>query len=208
MARVRVSKERAAENRVRILDEAARLFRERGLSGVGVDSLSAAAGLTHGGLYSQFGSKERLIREALAHALAHGALARLSEEAETAPQERLAAIVAAYLSPDHRDRVGKGCTLAALGCEMPRQGPGVRQVFTEGIRKRMELLGSLLPERRRAAREDRALATLATMVGALILSRAVADEELSDRILSASAARLTAETGSGSAGTGASAAGG
>lgn len=198
---MRVSKEKAAENRGRILDEAARLFRERGLSGVGVDALSEAAGLTHGGLYSQFGSKERLIHEALAHALAHGALARLPEAAEAAPRERLTALVTAYLSPEHRDRVGRGCTLAALGCEMPRQGPGVRQVFTEGIRKRMELLASLLPGRRRAAREDRALATLATMVGALILSRAVSDEALSNRILSASAARLTEETTTRSAGT-------
>jgi TetR/AcrR family transcriptional repressor of nem operon len=192
--RVRVSKEQAAENRTRILGEAARLFRERGLTGVGVDALSEAAGLTHGGLYSQFGSKDRLITEALTHALANGALGRLPEMPDATPREKLAAIVTAYLSPDHRDRAGKGCALAALGCEIPRQGLEVRRIFTDGLRKRMDVLASLLPGRRRAAREDEALAALATLVGALILSRAVSDNELSDRILAASAAQLTGRT--------------
>src|ERR1044071_1105855 len=108
---MRVSKEKAAENRARILAEAARLFRERGLSGVGVDALTEAAGLTHGSLYSQFGSKERLAAEAIEHALARSALARLP--VGSGP-DTLSTIIARYLSPAHRDAPGKGCTFAAL----------------------------------------------------------------------------------------------
>src|SRR5689334_10411159 len=124
---MRVSKEKAAENRGRILTEAARLFRERGLSGVGVDALTEAAGLTHGSLYSQFGSKERLAAEALSHALA-GSFARMGST------DTLAGYVAHYLSAEHRDAPGGGCALAALGCEMPRQGGAVRHSFTQGVR--------------------------------------------------------------------------
>lgn len=184
---MRVSKEQAAENRARILAEAARLFRERGLSGVGVDALTEAAGLTHGSLYSQFGSKERLAAAALEHALTQSALARAPGDGGTA---ELAGIIGRYLSPRHRDAPGQGCAFAALGCEMPRQGPALRKVFTEGLRERMARLASLLPGRRRAAREDQALALLAGMVGALILARAVDDAALSGRILAATAAEL------------------
>jgi TetR/AcrR family transcriptional repressor of nem operon len=133
------------------------------------------------------------MNEALSHALAHGALGRLPEMRGATTQEKLTALVTAYLSPEHRDRVGKGCALAALGCEIPRQGPEARRIFTEGLRKRMKVLAALLPGRRDAAREDQALSALATLVGALILSRAVSDPELSERILAASAAHLTAQ---------------
>ena len=184
---MRVSKETAAANRSRILTEAARLFRERGLSGVGVDALGEAAGLTHGSLYSQFGSKERLAEEAVAQAMAGSALARIPEDSGA---EALPGIIAGYLSARHRDAPGQGCTFAALGGEMPRQGPTLRRVFTEGLRSRMTRLAAMLPGRRRAAREDRALALLASMVGALILARAVDDPDLSDRLLSATAAEL------------------
>src|SRR5690348_8595427 len=123
---MRVSKEKAAENRDRILTEAARLFRERGLSGVGVDALAGAAGLTHGSLYSQFGSKERLAAEALSHALA-------GNSAKVEAARSLAGYVERYLSTEHRDGPGGGCALAALGGEVPRQGPAVRQSFTQGL---------------------------------------------------------------------------
>ncbi len=185
----RVTKEQAAENRARILTEAARLFRERGLSGVGVDALTEAAGLTHGSLYSQFGSKESLAEEAVAQAIAGNAMARLPAHASP---EVLAAFIASYLSPAHRDRPGKGCTFAALGCEMSRQGPGLRGIFTEGLRGAAARLAALLPGHRRRAREDRALVLLAGLVGGLVLSRAVDDAELSDRLLSAVAAEMTA----------------
>jgi TetR/AcrR family transcriptional repressor of nem operon len=185
---VRVSKEKAAENRARILTEAARLFRERGLSGVGVDALTEAAGLTHGSLYSQFGSKERLAAEAMKVAIAGSALARIPEDAGP---DALAGIVASYLSTAHRDRPGKGCTFAALGCEVARQGPALRKAFTEGVRVAVGRLATLLPGSRRKMREDRALALLSGMVGALMLSRAVDDPALSEQILAATARELS-----------------
>ncbi len=120
---MRVSKEKAAQNHRLILDAAARLFRERGISGVGVDALTEAAGLTYGSLYSQFGSKERLIAGAVEHAFScFGAKFGAIEDHDL--------YVAEYLSNEHRDNPGSGCMVAATGCEMPRQSKAVRGVFT------------------------------------------------------------------------------
>ena len=173
---MRVSKEKAAENRERILAEAARLFRERGISGVGVDALTDAAGLTHGSLYSQFGSKERLAAEALGHALSTSS-ARMNDTGT------LDDYVARYLSADHRDRRGDGCVMAALAGEIPRQGAAVRRSFTDAVRAMVKRVAGLTPGHRES--EDAALAIVATMVGALTLARAVDDPDLSDRILAA-----------------------
>jgi TetR/AcrR family transcriptional repressor of nem operon len=181
---MRVTKEKAAENRERILDAASRLIRERGISGAGVDALTEAAGMTHGSLYSQFGSKERLVEEALAYALA--ASGKTTAEAAT-----LDRYVSAYLSAEHRDRPGQGCPLAALACEMPRQSSGARQTFTTGLqamsRRLSSLMGSGLKQRQR---DDKALATIASLVGALVLARAVNDPKLSDDILRVTQRRL------------------
>ena len=132
---MRVSKEQAAENRARILAETARMIREAGIGGVGVDALTRAAGLTHGSLYSQFGSKERLVAEALAHALENSGD---KTRKELAAGGSLATVVARYLSPAHRDAPGGGCALAAIGPEAARQGGSVRRVFTarrQGLRR-------------------------------------------------------------------------
>ena len=112
---MRISKEKAAENRDRILKAASRLMRERGIAGVGVDTLTEAAGMTHGSLYSQFGSKERLVEEAVADVIA--AKGRELHEVST-----LGEYVSEYLSTTHRDASGSGCPFAALGCEIARQG--------------------------------------------------------------------------------------
>jgi TetR/AcrR family transcriptional repressor of nem operon len=172
---VRVSKEKAAENRARILTEAARLFREHGL-GVGVDALTEAAGMTHGSLYSQFGSKERLAEAALLHAMS-------STSARMSGAGSLDAYVGGYLSAEHCERVGDGCAMAALGGEMPRQGAAIRRSFTDAVRAVTARVAGLMPQGRGA--EDEALGVLATMVGALILARAVDDPALSDRLLAA-----------------------
>jgi len=176
---MKVSREKAAENRERILDEAARLFRERGLSGVGVDALTGAAGLTHGSLYSQFGSKDCLMAEAVSHVFAHAA-------SRAAGAQSIADVVSRYLSAEHRDYPGRGCIMASLGSDISRQSPAVRQTFTQGVRSIMARLSALLPTRGDRLREDDALALIATMVGAIVLARAVDDPEFSDRILSAS----------------------
>ena len=186
---MRVTKEKAAENRARILAAAARLFRERGLSGVGVDALGEAAGMTHGSLYSQFGSKERLAAEALTEALARSAGKVVLKD--PAPGEgALRGFVARYLSARHRDEPGQGCALAALGCEIPRQPPAVRRAFTEGLQGMVGRIARLLPAGRGQAREDDALAVMAALVGALVLARAVDDPALSERILAATKDRL------------------
>jgi TetR/AcrR family transcriptional regulator, transcriptional repressor for nem operon len=178
---MRVSKEKAAENRERILTEAARLFRERGLSGIGVDALTDAAGLTHGSLYSQFGSKERLATEALSHA-ASTSSARMSDAGT------LDEYISRYLSADHRKRRGDGCVMAALAGEIPRHGAAIRHSFTDAVRAVMKQIASLMPGRRKS--EDEALVIVATMVGSLTLARAVDDPQLSDRILAAARTRL------------------
>ena len=182
---MRVSREKAAQNRDRILMEAARLFREHGLSGVGVDALTDAAGLTHGSVYSQFGSKERLAAEAFGHALNTSSI-RMSDAGT------LEDYICRYLSPDHRDQRGDGCVMAALAGEMPRQGADIRHRFTDAVRAVTTRISRLLPGRRTS--EDDALNVVATMVGALILARAVDDPDLSDRILAANRIAIMGRT--------------
>jgi len=181
---MRVSKEKAAENRDRILKAASRLMRERGISGVGVDALTEAAGMTHGSLYSQFGSKERLVEEAVADAIA-------AKEQEVLEVSTLADYVSEYLSPAHRDQPGSGCPFASLCCEMPRQSQGARERFTAGLRGAVGWLSSRMGSGiKQRQRDEDALATVASQVGALVLARAVSDPKLSDDILRSTRRRL------------------
>jgi TetR/AcrR family transcriptional repressor of nem operon len=176
---MRVSKEQAAENRERILVAASRLIRERGISGAGVDALTEAAGMTHGSLYSQFGSKERLVEEAFERAIAVSA--QNMGEVKT-----LGRYVSAYLSAEHRDALGDGCAMAALCSEMPRQGKGVRARFTAGLQAAIGQLSARMdPGLKQRQREEKALATITSLIGALVLSRAVNDPKLSNDILRA-----------------------
>lgn len=182
---MRVSKEQAAKNREHILKAAARLIRERGIAGVGVDALAEAAGMTHGSLYSQFGSKERLVEEAVAYAIT----TKGQEVPETAG---VSDYVSEYLSPMHRDMPGDGCPMAALCSEMPRQGRGVRARFTAGVRGAIKLLSSRMDSGlKQGQREEEALAAMASLIGAVVLARAVNDPKLSDDILRATRKRLT-----------------
>jgi TetR/AcrR family transcriptional repressor of nem operon len=174
---MRVSRKKAAENRERILTAAARLFRERGMA-VGVDELASAAGMTHGSLYSQFGSKDRLAAEALKFALAGSA-------EKYAHVETLPDYASRYLSWQHRDAPGGGCAVAALSCDAPRVGGPVRRVFTEGLLRMVQRLSRLKDGKAQRRQEDQALAAAGTLVGGIVLSRAVDDPVLSDRILAA-----------------------
>lgn len=180
---MRVSKDKAVRNRTLLLDSAARLVRQRGMAGVGVDQLSEAAGLTHGSVYSHFGSKDALLAEAVRHAFAD--FAAEMRDYQTMPQ-----FVARYLSPAHRDNVGAGCSVAALGCEMPRQDKALRQVFTDCVKQTLERIGKRLAPGPRRAREDEVLGIVSTLIGAMVLARAVDDPALSDRVLKAGRARL------------------
>src|SRR6266511_50770 len=129
---MKVSREQAAQNRERIVETAAQLFRKRGFEGIGVSDLMKEAGFTHGGFYGHFSSKEDLIAEASARALTRS-LALWSELTERASSDRLAAIAGAYLTSIHRDNPGAGCLLAALGPDVSRQGPTVRRAATDHL---------------------------------------------------------------------------
>lgn len=181
---MKVTRQQAAENRERILDVAARLFREKGFDGIGVADLMKSAGLTHGGFYGQFASKEDLAAQACARALAESAQnwEQLIDEKTRDPLQVLAA---SYLSARHRDNAGNGCAFVALGAEAPRREPAVRRAFTQGLLSRIGQLTQMVSGRSGAARRQKALATMASLVGALVLARAVDDQKLSDEILQA-----------------------
>ncbi|HVA78536.1 MAG TPA: helix-turn-helix domain-containing protein [Candidatus Binataceae bacterium] len=189
---MRVSKVKAAQNRELILAAASRLFREHGIAATGVDSITGAAGLTHGGLYSQFGSKEAIAAEAIRFASARSKrrwqrIAQRSGRGLTFP-----AIVDGYLTPAHRDAPGQGCAVAALATEIARQPKTVRKAFTNEFKGTLEFLAKQMPGRSSSRRLESAAAAFSCMVGALILSRAVTDNALSELILN-SAARRTLE---------------
>jgi TetR/AcrR family transcriptional repressor of nem operon len=172
---MRVTKEKAEENRERIVTAASRLFREKGFDGVGLDAIMARAGLTHGGFYRHFASKDDLAEEAVSRGLAASA-----QRQDT--YASLKDLVAAYLSPAHRDNPGGGCVMAALGGDIARQNPGVRRALTAYVSEQLARLARRIGGRRPAARRQ-AIATLSGLVGALVLARAVDDPALSDEIL-------------------------
>src|ERR671912_425193 len=181
---MKVTREQAAQNRQRILDVAAQLFREHGFEGIGVADLMKEAGLTHGAFYGHFSSKDDLIAEASARALARS-LELFSNLAERTSPDPLSAVAGAYLTTKHRDDPGTGCLLAALGSDVSRQGPAVRRAVTDHIRSAVDLLTKLLPAKSKAARKQKAISTYATLAGSMVLARAVDDPELSQDILAA-----------------------
>jgi TetR/AcrR family transcriptional repressor of nem operon len=191
---VRVSREQAAKNRDRILDVSADLFRAHGFDRVGVDDVMKRAGLTHGGFYGHFASKEDLIGRCCSRAFSR-IIDRWTTLIHDSQTDRLQAVAATYLSPRHRDNPGAGCLVAALGPEVSRQGPAVRRAITVGVRAFTELLSTVVSGRSRSARRKKALATYASLVGALVLARAVEDPALSDEILRAVKASVLGTSG-------------
>lgn len=175
---MRVSREQAAENHERIVETASRLFREQGFDGVSVDAIMQKAGLTHGGFYGHFKSKQDLAAQAVTRALDRG-VERQSKHTD------IAGLVSSYLSPRHCADLGNGCAIAALGADIAREGNAVRRNLTMHIRAQFEYIGHLLKAGTVAKRRKRAIATLAGMVGALTLARAVDDAALSREILAA-----------------------
>jgi TetR/AcrR family transcriptional repressor of nem operon len=187
---MKVSRERATEHRERIVQVAAKLFRERGFDGIGVADLMKAVGLTHGGFYGHFASKEDLVAEACGRAL-DKSLQKWSAEIEKAPGEALSNMINSYLSEDHRDGPGSGCLVAALGSDLRRQAPPIRRVVTEGIHALVGQLMRLVPGKSKPARRRKALSDFAAMVGAVTIARAVDDPELSKDVLNAVASVLS-----------------
>jgi TetR/AcrR family transcriptional regulator, transcriptional repressor for nem operon len=185
---MKVSREQARKNRAHVVEVASTQFRQHGFDGIGIADLMKAAGLTHGGFYANFASKDDLAAEAAAHALAE-TTARLDEATAAAP-DRLGAIVDLYLSEQHRDGLGGGCVLASLAPDAARGSEKLRQTFEAGVESHLDLLTPLMTGTTEAERREAAMATLATLVGALVLSRTVASPELSRTLLSAAAAEL------------------
>lgn len=162
-----------AENRRRILDVASRLFRDKGFDAVSVAEVMKAAGLTHGGFYGHFTSKDDLIAQTLAHALA----------GDTVGGGDFSAFVSSYLAPRHRDNAAGGCPTAGLAAAIRHQNPATRTAMTEGLRAQIARIENAMPEERSAVRRRAAIGSWAAMVGAVILARAIDDPELSDEIL-------------------------
>ena len=182
MGDVRISKQRAAENRDRVVASAARLFRERGFEGVSVAELMASAGLTHGGFYNHFETKAEVEAAALALVF-EASVARIAAVADDSQRERaFADYCAAYVSPKARDATAAACPMVAFAADVSRQSAPVRSAYAEG-------LGAYLDAFARGAGADRAEAIrrFAPLVGALTLARSVAATApgLSDEILAA-----------------------
>jgi TetR/AcrR family transcriptional regulator, transcriptional repressor for nem operon len=168
-----------AEKHTRILNEAARLFRERGFSGVSVSEIMKATGLTHGPFYNHFDSKEALMADSVLHGM-QKTLDGL--EATEATAKGKAEYLRRYLSMAHRDAGGGECTMAALGSEIRRE-PMVKAPFTVKLKAIVETMAARFPwSSKRAARGDSIRAT-ASMVGALILARSVEDDRFAEEIL-------------------------
>jgi TetR/AcrR family transcriptional repressor of nem operon len=188
---MKVSKAEAAQTKERITEVASRLFREFGLEGIGVAELMKAAGLTHGGFYRHFASKEELMASACARGL-EGSLNAAHRVVEHHPKQALSAMASAYLSAAHRDAPGEGCVLAALGAEAAHHGALVRAAITEGVRPMITLLMQLLPsDMSEDTRCQRAITIYSSMIGALVLARAVDDVALSDMVLTSVLASIS-----------------
>jgi TetR/AcrR family transcriptional repressor of nem operon len=181
---MRVSRTRAAENRQTVITVASRLFREHGFDGIGLKDLMKGAGLTQGAFYKQFESKGDLAAQASRRAL-ESAFHRWSAAAAANPQDPLGAVIEFYLSMAHRAERMDGCPIVALGSDAARQGADVKASFEAGIKEHLEMLGSWVGEADGEESGGKALAILSTMVGAVLLSRAVNDEQLAKRFLQA-----------------------
>jgi TetR/AcrR family transcriptional regulator, transcriptional repressor for nem operon len=171
---MRVSREQVALNRAKILEAASALFRARGYEAVTVADVMNAAGLTHGGFYGYFRSKDELIEQTLAHVFAQG-------EAGNADLARFAA---SYLSREHRDNVAAGCPTAALGAETVRQTPEARAIMAAGLKKQIERFSADLTGEEAHAARRQAIGAWSAMLGAVILARLIDDPALSDEVLS------------------------
>ena len=190
---MRVSNQQAAENRQRVIEVSSRQFRQNGFDGIGIADLMKSAGMTHGGFYKQFKSKDNLIEEACAAAIEEN-LQFWEQASGVGDGANLESLFAAYLSPTHSKSRDTGCLLAALGADAPRSSGPIRQVFGKAINAYSAVLERLLPDVATRSNRKQSLAVLSQMVGALILSRAVDDDAFSRDILEATVADLQRRT--------------
>ena len=182
---MRYSKEHKQETHERIVKRAAVRLREKGAHGIGVADLMKEAGLTHGGFYAHFDSREALVIEAMEHIMQRSTerWRKLGEQAP--PEKRLATIVDSYLNSAHRDDPGHGCAVPTLGAEMARESPKTRKAFATKLEQMIDMLASLIPDLPPKAARKHAMATIATMMGTLVMARIAGNSEFSDEILAA-----------------------
>ena len=191
---MRVSRVQAEENRRKVINVASRLFREHGFDGIGLKDLMEGAGLTHGAFYKQFASKDDLAAQASRRAL-ESASSRWSAAAARNPKDPLAAVIAFYLSMEHRAKRMDGCPVVALGADAARQGAEVKASFEAGIREYLKMLGLWVDEAEGKEPGGKAMAILSTMVGAMVLSRAVNNPDLAGAFLEAATEQVREAVG-------------
>ncbi len=182
---MRYSKEHKQETHARIVKRASVKLRERGAHGIGVADLMKEAGLTHGGFYAHFASREALVIEAFAYAMDRSTARWRRKVEETPADQRFKTIIDSYLTPLHRDDPGNGCAVPALAAEIARESSKTRKAFAAKLDEMIDMLAEQIPGRSRKAAREQAMASLATMVGTLILARAGGGGELSNDILAA-----------------------
>lgn len=174
----------------RIVETAARAIRRSGYAGTSVADIMKEAGLTHGGFYAHFASREAMLAEAADRAGAEAVAASARIAAAAPPEQALQGLLRAYLSKEHLESAEMGCPVAALGSEMPRQAPEVRRAATRRIKEMIDVVARQSPDWGQPGAHEQALVTTATMVGALVMARAVDDQRLSDALLKAALKHL------------------
>src|SRR5256885_5110025 len=180
---MRYSKEHKLETRARIVKKASMRLRERGAHGIGVADLMKDAGLTHGGFYAHFDSREALVIEAFTHAMDRSTERWRKLAEQTSPEKRLAMIVNTYLTPLHRDDPGHGCAVPTLGAEIARESPKTRRAFAAKLEQMIELMADQILDVPRKTARKQAMAILATMMGTMVMSRIAGTGEFSAGIL-------------------------
>jgi TetR/AcrR family transcriptional repressor of nem operon len=182
---MRYSREHKLETHARIVKKASVRLREKGAHGIGVADLMKDAGLTHGGFYAHFDSREALVIEAFAHAMDRSTERWRKLGEQTSPDKRLATIVDSYLTPAHRDDPGHGCAVPTLGAEIARENPRTRKAFAAKLEQMIDMLAAQIPDVPRKAARQQAMAAVSTMMGTLVLARIAGSGEFSDDILAA-----------------------
>jgi TetR/AcrR family transcriptional regulator, transcriptional repressor for nem operon len=177
------SKIETAETRRRIVKTAAAEFRRKGINRTGVNDVMAAAGLTHGGFYRHFDSKDQLVAEACAAAMGAVEETKETSACPAVGKDGLEAILADYLSTDHRDNPSAGCVLAGLGSELARSDDKTRAAATAGFLKVVDAFAQQYRRTKPKGAEARALVAVSAMIGAITMSRIVTDSKLSAAIL-------------------------
>lgn len=182
---MRYSKEHKQETHAQIVKKAATRLREKGAHGIGVADLMKDAGLTHGGFYAHFDSREALVIEAFNYAMDRATERWRKVTAEVVPEKRLSTIVDGYLSAAHRDDPGQGCAVPALGAEIARESLKTRKAFALKLDQMIDMITDQIQDVPRKTARKQAMATLATMMGTIVMSRIAGNGEMSDEILSA-----------------------